>query len=471
MTTANQSSDVEISSSAEKSQPPIRHEASISAPNIRCLSNEIVDKPRPVQFEAVIKMRHFVTANNIHKCSGCEHRNGEVTEQDELLYISRKTDPRYTSAPRKISPKLVYCAELEKQVEKSTTSRSQENVQLTQHIDQHSPLLNATSLRVTSSKNDVSSSSAKYTSVNCTRVDQNNNGAGKPNNPQSEHRSEVNVYVARDGFTKLSLSESDCLECVSDDSGTDTWEPESSLNDIPKKAHPICMRKNSLDAKLEQLRQQALLRHQNSYESAIREEMTNGKRLDSEESDDDFLANSIQDSDSEPEDEPFIKKRKFESTDFDVHNNVHNSRPDSTITVRSSPRSITVPLPPHRTVSPISSTPQQPTWTSRATETAESKRAAMQQLLPAAYYLPTYPHLVMKPMFPMYPLMSQMNATHSQINKKLLLLINNDLWRQTRHAVPRIRVFPPDKRQHTAMTEDLHLNELEISDEEDSGVA
>nr|XP_002120123.3 uncharacterized protein LOC100183824 [Ciona intestinalis] len=472
MTTAIQPSDVDRFNSADESKPQIRHETSISAPNIRYLSGDIVDRPRPVQFEAVIKMRHFVTANNLHKCSGCEYRNGEVTEQDELLYISRKTDPRYTSAPRKISPKLLYCAELEKQVEKSTTSRLQENIQLTRHNDQHSPLSNATSLRMTSSNMDVSRSSAEHTSVNCTSVDQNNNGAEKTNNPPSDDKHEVNVYVARDGFTKLSLSESDCLECVSDDSGTDTWEPEPSLNDIPKKAHPICMRKNSLDAKLEQLRQQALLRHQSSYETAVREEMSEGKRLDSEVSDDDFLANSIQDSDSEPEDEPFLKKLKLESTDLDVNNNAHNSRPDSAITVRSSPRSTTIPIPPqHRNVSPISSASQQPTWTSRATETVESKQAAIQQLLPSAYYLPTYPHLLMKPMFPMYPLMSQMSASHSQINKKLLLLINNDLWRQTRHAVPRIRVFPPDKRQHTAMSEDVHLNELEISDEEDSGIA
>uniref|UniRef100_H2Z1H5 Uncharacterized protein n=1 Tax=Ciona savignyi TaxID=51511 RepID=H2Z1H5_CIOSA len=252
----------------------------------------------------------------------------------------------------------------------------------------------------------------------------------------------------------------DYIDYVSEDSGTDTWETDPSLTDQYKK-ETLLVRKNSLDAKLEKLRFRALIQHQNRYRAAIQADNVK-QNIDNDLSDDDLLANSIQDSESECDDlfdVPPARKRAFDETqEKTAKNTKHNELAKDVKNVYTTPKL-------NKNKTPDYNTPK----TLQAPKYVQSLASTSPALHPAisAYLLPIFPQVaVMKPVY--QPAPQFMNGTYTALNKKLVLLINNDLWR-AQNDIPRVRVFPPEKRQPaTTSSDEIDLIELEISDDEEA---
>ena len=120
---------------------------------------------------------------------------------------------------------------------------------------------------------------------------------------QSRSKRRSTKAVDKQTAFRHSFSDSDCLDLASDDSGTDLTEPLFETTRNVRYLSKVS-RKNSLDAKLQQLRKKALNTHQSRYQRECAKEkhdrfVSSCSSFDHE----DLLANSIEDSESEEEDE------------------------------------------------------------------------------------------------------------------------------------------------------------------------
>nr|CAB3262826.1 uncharacterized protein LOC100183824 [Phallusia mammillata] len=190
-------------------------------------------------------VRQCVAISNKHTCPGCTNHSKPDNSTSSFDLNVLRTFNKYVTASSTSATKLVFCSEILRKKVPAPRGKISSNATKPPVSSQSNP---------PSENNEIVSSQLP---------------AVTSQSPGEQPQSQQNHLIVK-SFSKSSFSDSDCIDVASNDSGTDVTEP---IDPKPRE-FPRTSRKNSLDAKLDQLRKRALDSHQSHYKRACAEETT-----------------------------------------------------------------------------------------------------------------------------------------------------------------------------------------------------